>query len=141
MEGQPIFIIILGLMLALLGFISLRHSLRVMKLKTHKVEAKIINFIKKKEKVNDGDGYTKNVTRYYSTFEFNHPVTKESITFDDPQPKQRKPKLNSISILSIKIKEDGSLDIQSSRFMNTFLLPFILFSCGVILVIGGIIQL
>lgn len=141
MGDQPIFSIILGLFLAVLGFISLRYSLKNMKLKTHKVEAKIINFVKKKERINEGDGYTKTVTRYYPTFEFKHPINNETVTFDDTQSRQRKPKLNSTVILSIKIKDDGALDIQSKRFINTVLLPIILFGCGVLLIIGGIVQL
>lgn len=135
---ENLVMILLGLLIAAIGYFSLQRSLKISKNATHKIDAKIIDFVMRRENSTDEDGTTYKVKRYYPIYQFTHPVTNEQVTHESRQSNNRKPRKNATKTLSIKVLEDNSLDIEENRLVNGYILPIFLIAVGLFVIIAGI---
>lgn len=138
---EDFIMLLIGVILVVIGYASLRRTLKIAKNATHKIDAKIIDFVMKRENSTDEDGTTYKVKRYYPIYQFSHPVSNDSVTHQSTHSMNRKPRKNSTRSLSIKVLDDNSLDIDENRFVNGYVVPIVLIAVGLFVVIAGFAAL
>jgi len=128
-----ILLILIGIALLVVGFILLLKNIKLLK-NGVKMEADIIDVLKKKQESTDSDGYTSTTDMYYPVFKYkynNQEYTKES---NMGVSSKRKYKVGGK--LNILFMPDTPEKIKVKNAFNMWVLPAVLFLVGIMFIIS-----
>lgn len=128
-----ILLIFLGIALLIAGFVLLLKNIKLLKSGV-KMEAEIVDVLKKKEQSSDSDGYTTTTNVYYPVFKYSYndkEYTKES-TFGV----SGKNKYKVGGKLNIIFMPETPEKVKVKNVFNIWMLPTVLFILGVMFIIS-----
>jgi hypothetical protein len=128
-----ILLVLIGIVLLVVGFILLLKNIKLLK-NGVKMEADIIDVLKKKQESTDSDGYTTTTDMYYPVF--NYTYEGQEYTKESSFGVSSKRKYQVGGKLNIIFMSDTPEKVNVKNAFNIWVLPTVLFLVGVMFIIS-----
>jgi len=128
-----IFLILIGIALLVVGFVLLLKNIKLVK-NGIKMEADIVDVLKRREQSTDSEGYTTSTDMYYPVFKYMY--NEQEYTKESTSGVSGKNKYKVGGKLNIVFMPDTPEKVKIKNAFNIWLLPIILFGLGVMFIIS-----